>query len=75
MLTFELHIESDNDAFSSESASRAEVLRILWAVMEKIKEGGEGAELDGYPNMIRDVNGNRIGFWGAEYSEAEDETV
>lgn len=70
MFTFELHIESDNEAFSTPETSRAELLRILWGVMEKIKEGGEGAELDGYPNMIRDVNGNRVGFWGAEHGDS-----
>lgn len=67
MFIFEMQIESDNDAFSSESASRAEVLRILGAVMEQIKAGGEGAELDTGLRLIRDYNGNKVGFWCAEF--------
>lgn len=61
MSTFRVEIETDSAAFDDDGAGH-EVARILRKLAERIENGHTSA-------ILRDVNGNRVGF--ATFSEEE----
>lgn len=63
-MRLELHIDTDSDAFGGEDEdefiAQQELGRMLCEIGHAIKV--DGYELDGV-RRIRDVNGNRCGYW------------
>lgn len=62
---FSITFDMGNAAFDDGNAP-AECARILRDIAAKVERGQE----DG---TVRDVNGNNVGAWSAEYPEPEDE--
>ena len=60
---FELVLDTGNAAFDGYEGE-LEVARILRAAADALES--EAWNVDG-PNRIRDINGNRVGFWNWEW--------
>ena len=59
MASFRITIECENAAFV-DNGPGIEVARILQQVAENVKEQ---MPMDGLERMVRDENGNTVGFW------------
>lgn len=55
-MTFDLHIDLDNDAFDLDTSG--ELARILLAIAQSV---ASGSHRNG--GAVRDVNGNTVGSW------------
>lgn len=69
-MRFTLEIESDGAALSEEGRGH-ELARILHAVADRVAESAEAGEADS--GILRDVNGNRVGWWELEEPEEEEQ--
>ena len=64
MSKFEVVFSTDNAAFVA--FPDEEISRILREIADRIEVQGMGAN---EPVRVRDINGNRVGFWNYSYKE------
>lgn len=62
MSEFIVAFKTDNAAFDGLDGDQ-EIARILRAIADSMDGTGQSANPYGTPNRIRDINGNRVGYW------------